>query len=74
MSIPKIAGIIALVGFTGFVASSLAHAGPGDLIFNLAAVCLVIAPSSSLAVSSLRLAGKSQVSSNSASVALFNDA
>jgi hypothetical protein len=44
MSIPKIAGIIALVGFAGFVASSLAHAGPGDLIFNLAAVCLIIAP------------------------------
>ena len=44
MSIPKIAGIIALVGFGGFLAASLAHAGPGDLIFNLAAVCLVIAP------------------------------
>lgn len=44
MSIPKIAGIIALVGFGGFLAASLAQVGPGDLIFNLAAVCLVIAP------------------------------
>ena len=44
MSIPKIAGIIALVGFAGFLVSSLAHAGPGNLIFNLAAVCMVIAP------------------------------
>jgi hypothetical protein len=44
MSIQKIAGIIALVGFGGFLAASLAHAGAGDLIFNLAAVCLVIAP------------------------------
>ena len=45
MSIPKIAAIIALVGFVGLVASSLAHAGAwGDVIFNFSAVCLVIAP------------------------------
>ena len=45
MSIPKIAAIIALVGAIGFVASSLAHAGPlGDIIFNVAVGCLVIAP------------------------------
>ena len=44
-TIPTIAAIIALVGAVGFVASSLAHAGSwGDIIFNVAAVCLVIAP------------------------------
>jgi hypothetical protein len=44
MSIPKIAGVMALIGFGGFLVASLAHAGPDELIFNLAAVCLVIAP------------------------------
>jgi hypothetical protein len=45
MSIPKIAAIIAFLGFVGLVTSSLAHAGAlGDVIFNASAVCLVIAP------------------------------
>jgi hypothetical protein len=44
MSVPRFSAILALVGLMGLLATGVAHAGPlGDLIFNIATACLVVA-------------------------------
>jgi hypothetical protein len=45
MFVPIIAGIVTLVGVVALVISSLVHASAaGDLVFNAAAVCLIVGP------------------------------
>jgi hypothetical protein len=45
MFFPVIAAMVTLVGAVGFVISSLVPAsGAGDLVFNLAAICIIAGP------------------------------
>ena len=45
MFVPIIAGIVTLVGVVALGISSLVHASAaGDLVFNAAAVCLIVGP------------------------------